>query len=95
MSSSSFPISLLNTLLGLIVVLALAWLTLRFLAGLNRTRLQSGRIHILQSTPVSTRERLVLVRVDEQEYLLGVTAGGISLVDKLDLVDTGKGQNAP
>ena len=95
MNNSSFPLSLLVTVLALIAVLALAWFTLRFLSGLNRGRLKGGRIQILQTMPVGNRERLVLARVDEQDYLLGVTAGGISLVDKVDVAVAEKSRTAP
>ncbi len=83
MNSSSFPFSLLITLLALILVLALAWFTLKFLAGLSRHRLQAGRIQIIQSQSVGSRERLVLAKIDGKDYVLGVTAGNISVIDRL------------
>ena len=81
--------SLLTTLVALVVVLAIAWLTLRLWARLSGGRVASGgasgRVRIVQSVPVGTRERLVIARHGGSEYLLGVTAGGISVVSRTTL----------
>lgn len=76
--------SLVSTVLALCFVLALAWLVLR---GLKR--LQAGRFgaagsdvpRVLRSVSIGPRERLVTVRYRDREYLLGVAAGGVSLID--------------
>jgi flagellar biogenesis protein FliO len=77
--------NMLSTAVALVVVLALAWLLLR---GLKR--LQTGRAgagggddvpQVLRSVGLGPRERLVTVRYRGREYLLGVTAGAISVVD--------------
>lgn len=78
---NSFPTSVLFTLLALVLVLVLAWLILRGLSKMNITKSRNGRIEVLDSVPMGTRERLVLVRCDEQEYLLGVTASSITRLD--------------
>jgi len=78
---SNFPTSLVYTVLALALVLALAWIILRGISRLSITKSRSGRIEILDSVPLGSRERLVLVRCDQQEYLLGVTADNISRID--------------
>ncbi len=83
MNNLTFPLNLLITLVALILVSALAWFTLKFLAGLSRNRLPGGRMQVLESKAMGSRERIVIVKVDENEYVLGVTSGGISVIDTL------------
>jgi len=82
-TTMEFPLQLLFTLLALVVVLVLAWFSIRFLASLNKSKLGTSRpIKILHTTSLGSRERLVLVNYEGREILLGVTAGGICVVDK-------------
>ncbi len=76
--------SLLATLLALAFVLALAWLFLRLLKRATTLRSVDGRTppQVVQAVPLGGRERLVIVRHGAQEYVLGVTAASISLIDK-------------
>ena len=74
----------LATVLALALVLALAWLVLRTLR-----RLQPGLgggvgavPQVLYSAGLGPRERLVLVRHRGCEYLLGVAAGGVAVIDR-------------
>ncbi len=78
---NNFPTTLLFTFIALALVLVLAWIILRGLSRLNITKSRSGRIEVLDSVPLGSRERLVLVRCDEQEYLLGVTANHVNRID--------------
>ena len=76
--------SLLVTALALAWVLALAWLFLRLLKRATTLRAVDGRVppQVLQAVPLGGRERLVVVRDGEHEYVLGVTAASVSLIDK-------------
>ena len=76
--------SLLVTALALAFVLALAWLFLRLLKRATTLRAVDGRVppQVLQAVPLGGRERLVVVRDGEHEYVLGVTAASVSLIDK-------------
>lgn len=82
-SSTSFPMSALLTLIALAAVLLIAWLALKLLAksGAVAATSRGGRLRILQSLPLGTRERIVLVDVDGETWVLGVTAGGITRLD--------------
>lgn len=64
---------LIQLTLGLVVVLALAvglsWLLRRY--ALPRA---GGMIRVLGGLPLGTRERLLLIEVDEVRLLLGITA---------------------
>lgn len=79
---SSFPLSLLFTVLALVLVLVLAWFAIRLIAQLGGGKLSSKRIKVTHTVPLTARERLVMVECDDQEYFLGVTANGISVIDK-------------
>jgi len=79
-SSTSFPLSLLITVLALAAVLAIAWLSIKALASFSKGNLKGGRVKVLQSVPLGARERLTLVQIDDTELLLGVTAAGITLL---------------
>ena len=86
-STSGFPTTLLFTLIALILVLVLAWFAIRMLAQLSTGRSKGGRIEVLQNVPVGTGERLVLLKFDNREILIGVTAGGITVLDTVDEFD--------
>lgn len=70
---------LLQTLLGLIVVLAfiaaLAWMFRRLPLGQG---MAGGTVKVLGGVALSTRERLVLVEVGETWLLLGVAPGQVN-----------------
>ena len=76
--------SLLVTVLALAFVLALAWLFLRLLKRATTMRSIDGRVppQVVQAVPLGGRERLVVVRDGATEYVLGVTANSVSLIDK-------------
>lgn len=83
--SGSFLASLLVTALALAFVLALAWALLRLLKrGMQVRGAAAGAAapQVLQAISLGGRERLVLVRHAGADYLLGVTAASITLVDK-------------
>ena len=82
---------------GLLLVLAvlggLTWASRRL--GLNRLAGAGGdRLRVLATLSVGTRERLLLVRVGDDEVLLGVTQHGISRLHQRPAPD-GDGAPAP
>lgn len=84
---SLFPVSLLITILALAAVLALAWFALKGLSRFSTRQLGNSRVRIVQSVSVGNRERLVVVHFGNREYLVGVSAGGISTIDQQDIPD--------
>ena len=79
--------SALVTVVALAFVLALAWLFLRLLKRATTLRSADGRVppQVAQATPLGGRERLVVVRDGAHEYVLGVTAASVSLIDKREV----------
>ncbi|MDO5288707.1 MAG: flagellar biosynthetic protein FliO [Pseudomonadota bacterium] len=76
--------SLFVTILALAFVLALAWLFLRLLKRATTLRSADGSTppQVVQAVPLGARERLIVVRDGDHEYVLGVTASSVSLIDK-------------
>lgn len=78
-------INLLQTLMGLMLVLAcivlVAWL-------LKRTNsfhtAANGKLKVIAGIPLGTRERAVLVQIGDEQILLGVTAQQINTLHKLE-----------
>lgn len=67
-------------ILVLLVIFALAFVVKRF----NLVPSTHSKLKTLAVTPLGQREKLVLVEVGEQQYLLGVTPHQVSLIDKLE-----------
>lgn len=78
----NFPITLLMTLLALILVLVLAWFSIRMLTRMAGKAQSGNRIRINQTVVVGSRERLMLVQCNDREYFLGVTSHSITLLDE-------------
>ncbi|MGL5359282.1 MAG: flagellar biosynthetic protein FliO [Shewanella sp.] len=72
-----------NMLGGLIVVLLLIFALAYVLRRLNLVPTQNHALKTLAVTSLGQKERLVLVQVGKQQYLLGVSAQQVSLIDKL------------
>lgn len=66
-------------ILVLLLIFALAYLLRRF----NLVPTHNNVLKTLAVTSLGQKERLVLVQVGEQQYLLGVSAQQVNLIDKL------------
>ena len=66
-------------ILVLLLIFALAYLLRRF----NLVQTNHNVLKTLAVTSLGQKERLVLVQVGEHQYLLGVSAQQVSLIDKL------------
>ncbi|GIU43479.1 flagellar protein [Shewanella colwelliana] len=73
-----------NMLGGLIIVLAVIFLLAYLVRRLKLVPSNQGVLKTLAVTPLGQREKMVLVEVDGQQYLLGVTSAQVTLIDKLD-----------
>jgi flagellar biosynthetic protein FliO len=73
---------LMSTVLALLLVLALAWLLLRWLRRSQTGGTLRDGPQVLRSVSVGARERLVVVEHHGVEYLLGVTAASISVIER-------------
>jgi flagellar protein FliO/FliZ len=84
--------SMLTVLVSLALILggfvAVAWLARRYLPGMGA----QGAVKVVGTTPVGTRERVVVVEVDDTWLLLGVGGGNVRLLHTLPKPD---GSNKP
>ena len=75
--------SMLTVLLSLGLILggfvAVAWLARRYLPGMGA----QGAVKVVGTTQVGTRERVVVVEVDDTWLLLGVGGGNVRLLHTL------------
>jgi flagellar protein FliO/FliZ len=75
--------SMLTVLLSLVLILggfvAVAWFARRYLPGMGT----QGAVKVVATTPVGTRERVVVVEVDGTWLLLGVGGGNVRLLHTL------------
>jgi flagellar biogenesis protein FliO len=67
------------------VVVTLAWFLMKMLKGLYHRHSDGNRLKLMLTLPVGTRERIVVISYRDSEYLVGITAGGMSLLDKLPI----------
>ena len=79
--------SILATLLALAFVLALAWGAIRLLKLWQDRSLvgdaaagSDQALRFVRALPVGTRERVMLIEAEGERMLIGVTAGGITLL---------------
>ena len=79
--------SMLTVLLSLALILggfvAIAWFARRYLPGMGA----QGAVKVVGTTPVGTRERVVVVEVDGTWLLLGVGGGNVRLLHTLPKPD--------
>lgn len=69
---------------GLIVVLVIIFVLAYIVKRLNLVPSQHSVIKSIAVAPMGQKEKIVLVEVNGQQYLLGVTSQQISLIDKLE-----------
>jgi len=78
----NFTTELVSMLFTLAVVLVLAWIVLRVLKRSQLGKSSDDKLKFVRALPVGSRERVVLVEYRGKEYMLGVTPGGINLLEK-------------
>ena len=78
----NFATQLVSTIAALVLVIAVAWLALRALKRMQYGKTSGDELRFLRALPIGTRERIVLIEYRGEEYMLGVTSGGISLLQK-------------
>lgn len=82
-NNASTVSTLANMLGGLIVVVALIFLLAYIVKKLNLVPNQNAIIKTIAMTQVGQKEKLIIVEINQQQYLLGVTSQQINLIDKL------------
>ena len=80
--------TLFGMLTAVVVILLLAWLFTRYLAGrtpgaMRFSRNRDGRLQLLERMPLGREQYLAVVRAGETYLLLGVTGSQITLLREL------------
>ena len=84
--AASHPLSsvyLVKLVFSLLLVITLVYLASKLMRYVNPASLRNRRLCVVESIMLGQRERAVIVRVDGVEYLLGVSAGGVTRLDTL------------
>lgn len=76
--------SLVYLFISLLVVLALAWVVIKFMASIYSQRKPGGEIQMRTSYSLGARQQLYVINFRNTDYLLGVTADRISVLDKVE-----------
>lgn len=91
-------VNLLQTLMGLMVVLACVVLVAWLLKRTNSFHTAAnGKLKVIAGIPLGTRERAVLVQIGDEQILLGVTPQQINTLHKLQTplnVDNNNGMSS-
>ena len=74
---------LVGVLAATVAVLALAWVVLRLLKRMQHGTGGDGELGFVRSLSVGPRERVTLVTYRDEVFVLGVTAGSITLLARL------------
>jgi flagellar protein FliO/FliZ len=100
MGIMGFLSALLAVILSLALVLGLAWGAIWLLKKVQDRQLGIGAndtdrngIRFLRALPLGQRERVALIELDGERMLIGVTAGGISLLARWP--ETGETEENP
>jgi flagellar protein FliO/FliZ len=100
MGIMGFFSALLAVVLSLALVLGLAWGAIWLLKKVQDRQLGIGAndtdrngIRFLRALPLGQRERVALIELEGERMLIGVTAGGISLLARWP--DTGEADDNP
>ncbi|GGI71612.1 flagellar protein [Shewanella hanedai] len=76
--------ALSNMMGGLILVLVLIFVLAYIVKRLNLVPASNGVLKMVAVTPLGQKEKVVLIELNGQQYLLGVTSQQVNLIDKLD-----------
>jgi flagellar protein FliO/FliZ len=83
-AQSSHIASLASMIGGLIVVIGIIFLLAYIVKRLNLVPSQHSVIKSVAVAAMGQKEKVVLIEVNGQQYLLGITSQQITLIDKLD-----------
>ncbi|MBW4965157.1 MULTISPECIES: flagellar biosynthetic protein FliO [unclassified Pseudoalteromonas] len=75
---------LISMVLSLIAVLVLIVVLAVFVKKLNPNLANSDEFKVVRSLPLGSRERLMVVEIDNAQHLLGVTPHSINYLHKLE-----------
>lgn len=81
---STATTDILSMALSLVMVLALILCLAYFVKRFNPNLTNSDEFKVIRSLPLGSRERLIVVEIDNTQHLLGVTPQSINYLHKLE-----------
>ncbi|MDM8533110.1 flagellar biosynthetic protein FliO [Clostridiaceae bacterium HSG29] len=86
-------LSVLGLIILFIVFFYIVYLTTTFIGKINKNYNINKNIKIIEKVPISNNMFLLLIELDNKNYLISVSKDSISLIDKIDdltLIDSNK-----
>lgn len=83
-SDSTAPGGLLSMALSLVAVLVLILVLAYFVKKLNPNLVNNDEFKVVRSLTLGSRERLMIIEIDNAQHLLGVTPHSINYLHKLE-----------
>lgn len=83
-TSATSSSDILSMALSLIMVLVLILVLAYFVKKLNPNLTNNDEFKVVRSLPLGSRERLMVVEIDNAQHLLGVTPQSINYLHKLE-----------
>lgn len=77
-------LSLVTVILMCLMVLVLAWASSRFLGKTWRKTARGRYIHVIDQVPCGQDRYLMIVKIKDENYLVGSANGDIRLLSKLE-----------
>ena len=92
LANSVFPVAesaapsgdIISMVLSLAVVLVLILVLAYFVKKLNPNLVNSDEFKVVRSLPLGSRERLLVIEIDNAQHLLGVTPHSVNYLHKLE-----------
>ncbi|MFT5543654.1 MAG: flagellar protein FliO/FliZ [Glaciecola sp.] len=78
------PTSILSIFLSLLLVVAIIFALAYIVRRFNVTQAGNGQLKVVASMAAGTKEKIIVVDVGGEQFLLGITAHNISQLGKLD-----------
>jgi len=75
---------IISMVLSLAVVLVLILVLAYFVKKLNPNLVNSDEFKVIRSLPLGSRERLLVIEIDNAQHLLGVTPHSVNYLHKLE-----------
>ena len=67
------------------LIIIFSWLLKRMKVFGTTSSVHDGMMSIVKQLPVGTKERLAVIQVGKEQFLIGITAQNINLLNKLDV----------
>ena len=75
-------VSTTGMLLAFVVILFLAWQASRYLGKIAPYGNKEGKMRILEQLKVGNDQYIILLKLDENQYLLGTSQTGIQVLER-------------